>query len=257
MEPARQLPPPHPPDHPDRLPDDALAHLARADVTIDEDDRHLAHPEPRVPGAEHRLDLERVAVGADGVDVQPLEHPAVIAFEAARQIVERKPRHDPRVPVGGPGKEQPPHRPVNDRHSAHVARSDDDVEILGKLEELRQMPWIVGEIGVHLEGQVVAVIDRPMEPGNVRGPEAQLAGPMDDVDPRVRGRQLVGERAGPVRGAVVDDEHLEPRVLRQDLRDDGGQIVALVVGRDDDQCALSHRPSARAGPGSPPPGAPR
>src|SRR5687768_9113616 len=108
------------------------------------------------------------------------------------------------------------------------------------------MSGIVGEVRVHLEDELVAVIYRPVEPGDIRGPEAQFAGPMDDVDPRVGGRELVGKRSGPVRRAVVDDEHLESRVLSQYLRHDRGEIVALVVGRDNDESATHGRASAPA-----------
>jgi hypothetical protein len=44
---------------------------------------------------------------------------------------------------------------------------------------------------------------------------------VEDLDPQVGGRQLVGQLAGAVRGAVVDDEELGLRQGVEDGRRDG------------------------------------
>jgi hypothetical protein len=63
---------------------------------------------------------------------------------------------------------------------------------------------------------------------------------MDDVD--AAGEllhELIGERAGAVRRVVVDDH--DPRLgLRHERPHQLRQVLAFVVGRDDDQ---DHRPS--------------
>ena len=51
-----------------------------------------------------------------------------------------------------------------------------------------------------------AAVERDAEPVEVGATEALLGGPMPDADPRVGGGELVGELAGPVGRAVVDDE---------------------------------------------------
>ncbi len=63
-----------PPHHPDRFPDDAPRHLRDADAAVGEGDRDLDDPEAAPPREEVHLDLERVAVGTDTVQVDRLEH---------------------------------------------------------------------------------------------------------------------------------------------------------------------------------------
>jgi len=46
-------------------------------------------------------------------------------------------------------------------------------------------------------------------------------------------RQRVGDLARSVRAVVVDDQHLERRVLIEDLRDDQRQVLRFVVRRQD------------------------
>jgi len=41
----------------------------------------------------------------------------------------------------------------------------------------------------------------------------------------------VGQPPGPSGQVVVDDDHLDPWVVLQDLQHDGGQVVSLVLGR--------------------------
>src|ERR1700688_2328224 len=53
---------------PDRLGDDRLAHLGVPELAVGEGDRHLDHAEAGAHHAIGRLDLERVAPGADRVE---------------------------------------------------------------------------------------------------------------------------------------------------------------------------------------------
>ena len=62
--------------------------------------------------------------------------------------------------------------------------------------------------------------------------------------PDVDARERFGDLARPVRRRVVDDEQTHVRELHQ-LVDEQRQIVALVVGRDDDQ-RRHRRPSKRS-----------
>ena len=115
------------------------------------------------------------------------------------------------------------------------------------------MARVVGEVGVHLEHVLVVALQRPLEPGDVGRAKAHLARAMEDVDSGVGARELIGDHAGPVGRVVVDDQHVEPRVLLQNLRHDLGQVHRFVVRRDDDQrpfSALRHSasPLSTAGP---------
>jgi hypothetical protein len=57
---------------------------------------------------------------------------------------------------------------------------------------------------------------------------------MEHLDPRVGCRQLVGQLAGAVRGPIVDDEETGFRQGVEDGPGDAGQVLALVIGRQDD-----------------------
>ena len=63
------------------------------------------------------------------------------------------------------------------------------------------------EVAVHLEHELGALGERPPEPGDVRGPDALLRLAVQHGDPRVLGREPVGDLARAVGRAVVDDEN--------------------------------------------------
>ena len=95
----------------------------------------------------------------------------------------------------------------------------------------------MGEVGVHLEDVVVALREGILEAGEVGGAEPQLARTVQDVDPAgARALQLVGDLPGPIRRVVVDDQHGEI-ALGENRADQVGQILALVVGGNNDQGA--------------------
>ncbi|GIW20608.1 MAG: hypothetical protein KatS3mg065_0904 [Chloroflexota bacterium] len=64
----------------------------------------------------------------------------------------------------------------------------------------------MGEVGVHLADDPRPAGEGDPEAVEVGPPEAGLAGPVADADPRVGGGELVGEAAGAVGRVVVDDE---------------------------------------------------
>ncbi len=99
----------------------------------------------------------------------------------------------------------------------------------------------MGEVGVGLEDEVVAALERPGEPRQIGPSQARLLFTVEHVDPRIGGRELVRQLAGAVRGAVVHHQDLQAGVLGQDLGDDPGKVLALVVGRENHQEAVSHR----------------
>ena len=84
------------PDVRHRLDDDVVGHLRLADLAIDEDDRQFDDTEAEPMDAPRHLDLEAVALGVDGVEVDRLEHLAAKALEAAGQVAVGSPRR-PRV----------------------------------------------------------------------------------------------------------------------------------------------------------------
>src|SRR5688500_4899264 len=67
--PPQQTPQTEPPYHPHRFSHDFLRHFARAFRAIEEDNRNLDNPKAFAPGAESHLDLKRVAVGPNVVEI--------------------------------------------------------------------------------------------------------------------------------------------------------------------------------------------
>jgi hypothetical protein len=92
----------------------------------------------------------------------------------------------------------------------------------------------VRPVGVHLDHHPGAAVQRDPEPVEVRAAQALLPGPVVDVDPRVVRREAVGQVAGPIGRAVVDDEQRGPGEGVEDGGRDRLEVLALVVGREDD-----------------------
>ena len=86
-QPAAQLVPAQPQHDRERLEDDPARHLARAQLAVDEDDRHLADPGARARGEVGRLDLEDVAARVELVPRQCRQRLAAPRLEAAGQVV--------------------------------------------------------------------------------------------------------------------------------------------------------------------------
>jgi hypothetical protein len=132
-------------------------------------------------------------------------------------------------------------RPALDAAAGHVARPEHDVgAVPGRVDQPREVGGIVGEVGVHLDHEVGAGRQRLAESGEVGAAEAVLALAMQDADVGVLEREPVGEVAGAVRRRVVHDEHgaRDGRVAARERgpreRDHGREVLALVVGGEDD-----------------------
>src|SRR5919198_2188381 len=73
---------------PDRLEEDRAAHLRHAFLAVGEADRHLGDAEAGTQRAVGQLDLEGVALGGDGAEVEALEHLPAEALEAAGEVAD-------------------------------------------------------------------------------------------------------------------------------------------------------------------------
>src|SRR4051794_12151416 len=247
-EPARQpvgQPVPQSPHrHPhQRFSNDRTAHLAPAERPFGECDGHFpdagtgAH---RPPGP---VDLEAVALAGDVVEGQPVDQLGPGGPVTAGGIGERQPQRPAGVPVPHPGQEQTVHRPVGHLSPGHVARTQHEVGGLQGGQQVRQLFGRVRAIGIHLHEDVVAVAAAPPEPGDVGRAQPLLGGPAEHVHAWVDGRQRLGELAGPVRGAVVDDQGMGTGDTRVQAHEDPLEVLPLVVGRHDHQDAVAHAPS--------------
>src|SRR2546430_2397244 len=126
------------PHHPERLGDDAAAHLALADAAVDEGDGHFAHAEAALDRAIGELDLEGVAAGADVGQVDGLEHFAAEALEAASEVADGQAEDGARVEAAALAQEPPAEAPVHGASAFDVAAAEDQVGVgSGDFEQLR------------------------------------------------------------------------------------------------------------------------
>ena len=154
--------------------EDAAAHLARAQLAVDEDDRNFLYLETALLGGELHFYLEGISFEAHLVQFDGLQHAAAVTFEAGRGVVYLQPRDDAHVFRGVVGHQDAPHGPVHHVHPVHVARPDGHVvPLLGASGvQSRKVVRVVAEVGVHLEDIVVFLRHSPFESCNVSCAEA-------------------------------------------------------------------------------------
>ena len=159
-------------------------------------------------------------------------------LEAAGEVVRAEAQHRAREQRATARDEAPAETPVDDPAAARVAGTDDQVgrALDDRGDECGQEGRIVAEVGVHLDDDLGAALERDREPVEVGAAEALLGSPMADQDPLVGRGQLIGDPTGPIGRRVVDHEQRRPGQGRQDRLRHGPDVVGLVVGRQDDPC---------------------
>ena len=100
------------------------------------------------------------------------------------------------------------------------------------------MRRVVGEVGVHLEEHVVPALQTPSESRDVSGSESELPFTVYHVCACVCAGELLGDSSGSVRRGIIDDQYLEPWILREHQGNETWNVLRLVVGRDYDESAL-------------------
>ena len=126
---------------------------------------------------------------------------------------------------------------VDDGSPDGTGRIADDMAGVDARIRVRHRPSKQGLGRAYLDGFGVEV-----------GPaEALLRRAMADPDPGVDGGQAVGDRAGPVRRAVVHDQERRSWQRRQDRHADRAEVLGLVVRREDDPDAYGDRAGAASG----------
>ena len=100
------------------------------------------------------------------------------------------------------------------------------------------MSGVVRKIGIHLEDERILARERPLEARQIGSPEPHLFCTVQRVHARIRNGDFIDDGASAIRRSVIDDQHAEPRVLRQHRLNDTRDIFALVVRRNDDEAKL-------------------
>jgi hypothetical protein len=96
---------------------------------------------------------------------------------------------------------------------------------------------VVAVVAVHREHAVVAALEAVPEAGEIGGAEPELAGPAQEMEPRLAERGLGHEIGRAVRAVVVHHEHVEPGVLREHVGGERNHVLRLVVGGQDHERA--------------------
>lgn len=98
---------------------DATRHLADALLTINEDNRHLFDLEANAPGGELHLNLEAIALEANLVELDGLQHTTLVALETCGGVVNLEARNDAYILRG-----KVRHQHATDRPVDHVDATD-------------------------------------------------------------------------------------------------------------------------------------
>ena len=135
-------------------------------------------------GCEFHLYLEGIALEFYFVERQSLEDASAVADKSGGGVVDRQAGDESDVFRCVIRHQHTPHWPVDDVDAGDIPRADGDVGAFdsGGVIEFHEVGRIMREIGVHLEDKVIAVIDRPLNTGDISRAETQLALAFDDVD---------------------------------------------------------------------------
>ncbi|KQR43791.1 hypothetical protein ASF82_09210 [Frigoribacterium sp. Leaf164] len=205
---------------------------------LGEGDRHLDDAEAGLQRPPEQVDLEAVAARLDLVEVDAPEGLGPEGPEAAGGVGDRDAEGAAGVPAAAAAEQPAAQRPVLDAAAGHPARAEHEVVVGEQGDQGGKVLRVVGAVGVHLDEGRVAALEPPGEAGQVRGAEAGLAGAVQHVHPGVAGGPRVGEVAGAVGRAVVDDENVDGGPAVEGAADDPVEVLSFVVGRDDDECVV-------------------
>ncbi len=222
----------------DRLDHDRPVHLRLADPPVDEGDRDLDDAEPGPQDAVGRLDLEAVALGADLVQVDPLQNVPSKALESACQVANPDAQERTCVEAARARDQDAADAPVDGAAALRPAGAEGQVGAgLARSDQAGHVLRIVGEVAVDLEHELGPRRQGPAEPRDVGGPKALLGGAMQHVDPGQLGRERIGDRAGAVGRVVVDHENAVAGGIEHSAECPHHrlQVLALVVRGETDQ----------------------
>ena len=129
-----------------------------------------------------------------------------VAHRGCRAAAGRRGCRRARAPRGDRGQ-------FTTRAAGDPARADHQVGVAQRVEQPVQLLGLVGAVGVHLADHVVARRrGRRAKPCRYAAPRPAFSVRCSDLDLRVGGGELVGDLAGAVGRAVVDDEDVDVRL---------------------------------------------
>src|SRR6266511_1123343 len=208
-------------------------------------DRLLRHPlrrgHGREPGGDEAMHL--------AIEPHLAEHRRPERLEAAAEILEREPGHPPDEPVRERRGDAAEEEPV----LAVAAPARDEVEVLAQQppHEPRDVGRVVLEVAVHRDDDVPAGgVDARLHRGGLPVVAQEPHDPHVRPEPRRPGEERLPR---PVAAAVVHGDELPRARVRRERRLDAveqrGDVLDLVVHRNDDREPVRRKPGARCGGG--------
>ena len=91
------------------------------------------------------------------------------------------------------------------------------------------------EVGIHLEDEVILVLDSPFETSDIRGSKTLFSGTFNEEEFPLESRldESFNDVGSAVGRAVVDDQNMELQRQLHDHFDDVFDVFFLVVSRND------------------------
>src|SRR5919199_4685021 len=205
-----------------------------AGCAVWEDDRHLDDPEPGAGSKGIHFHLEAKAASLQEVEIDALQHLPAEALEAAGAVPDRQFEEGSSVEAATSTYQTAQHRPVLGSPPRNIAGADHHVCVLSRPQQTWQILRPMGEVGIHLDDELVVVGQRVLEAFHVSSGESLLAPALYHPHPaRLPGKRL-GQRSGAIRRPVIDDEDVKFAVCSQDFKDQAREVLTLVVGWDYD-----------------------
>lgn len=120
---------------------------------------------------------------------------------------------------------------TRDSASLYILTTYHHIIILGLLDEVREVPWIVREITVHLKDRIKSPLKRPCQALNIRGRKPKFPRATNEVKSRVGMLQLLHEDTCLIGRTVVDNNNVSFNVI-SDTPNYMLNIRALTIRRD-------------------------
>src|SRR6266571_2361857 len=108
-----------------------------------EDDWYLLDLETGAEGAEGQLNVEDVALGSEGLQLDVLEESAPYASVAAREVLHVHAEDRTCIKRSGATKQPAERRPLCDPSAGDIARAEHEVVVLSGSEQHRQIRRVV------------------------------------------------------------------------------------------------------------------
>ena len=210
---------------------DTSIHLAHTFATVDEDNRYLFDFKSYLMRSELHLDLESISFETNFIQFDGFQHLATIANESCRCIVHLESCNQTNILGRKITHKDTTDWPINHIDARNIARTYCNIIpfIMSSSIKTWQIIRIMTEVGIHLEDEVIALLQRPFEAHDISSAQAQLTRTLQDMETvgKLIGLQLLNDVCCSVRTTVIDNKDVEFLLQAKNGTDDS---FSLYVG---------------------------